>query len=51
MPYGTLAEQICQRFSSYEDLDRYDTTIEEREEYEPHIDRGGVVYAMLSAPS
>ncbi len=45
MPYGTLAEQICQRFSSYEDLDRYETTIEEREEYEPHIDRGGVVYA------
>jgi predicted GTPase len=43
MPYGTLAEQICQRFSSYEDLDRYHTTIEEREEYEPHIDRGGVV--------
>ncbi len=45
MPYGTLAEQICQRFSSYEDLDRYETTIEEREEYEPHIARGGVVYA------
>lgn len=45
MPYGTLAEQVCQRFSSYEDLDRYETTIEEREEYEPHIDRGGVVYA------
>jgi predicted GTPase len=45
MPYGTLADQICQRFSSYEDLDRYHTTIEEREEYEPHIDRGGVVYA------
>ena len=45
MPYGTLADQICQRFSSYEDLDRHQTTIEEREEYEPHIDRGGVVYA------
>jgi predicted GTPase len=45
MPYGNLAEQVCQRFSSYEDLDRYNTTIEEREEYEPHIDRGGVVYA------
>ena len=45
MPYGTLADQICQRFSSYEDLDRHHTTIEEREEYEPHIDRGGVVYA------
>lgn len=45
MPYGALADQICQRFSSYEDLDRHHTTIEEREEYEPHIDRGGVVYA------
>jgi predicted GTPase len=45
MPYGTLADQICQRFSSYDDLDRYNTTIEEREEYEPHIDRGGVVFA------
>lgn len=45
MPYGTLADQICQRFSSYEDLNRYHTTIEEREEYEPHIRRGGVVYA------
>jgi predicted GTPase len=45
MPYGTLAEQICQRFASYEDLDRHHTTIEEREEYEPHIDRGGVVFA------
>jgi predicted GTPase len=45
MPYGTLADRICQRFSSYEDLDRHHTTMEEREEYEPHIDRGGVVYA------
>jgi predicted GTPase len=45
MPYGTLADQICQRFASYEDLDRHHTTIEEREEYEPHIERGGVVYA------
>lgn len=45
MPYGTLAEQICQRFASYADLDRHQTTIEEREEYEPHIDRGGVVFA------
>lgn len=45
MPYGTLADQICQRFSSYEDLNRYHTTIEEREEYEPHISRGSVVYA------
>ena len=45
MPYGDLAEQACQRFATYEDLDRYKCTIEEREEYEPHIDRGFVVYA------
>lgn len=45
MPYGDLRKQICQRFASYEDLDRYRCTIEEREEYEPHIDRGVVVYA------
>jgi predicted GTPase len=45
MPYGDLREQICQRFASYQDLDRHKCTIEEREEYEPHIDRGVVVYA------
>jgi predicted GTPase len=45
MPYGDLVEQACQRFATYEDLDRYRCTIEEREEYEPHIDRGIVVYA------
>lgn len=45
MPYGDLRKQICQRFASYEDLDRYECTIEEREEYEPHLDRGVVVYA------
>lgn len=45
MPYGDLTRQILQRFGSYEDLDRYHTTIEEREEYEPHLDRGVVVYA------
>ncbi|HHN81926.1 MAG TPA: GTPase, partial [Methanomicrobia archaeon] len=45
MPYGDLDAQRCQRFASYGDLDRYDTTIEEREEYEPHIDNGIVVYA------
>jgi predicted GTPase len=45
MPYGNLVEQACQRFAAYEDLDRYRCTIEEREEYEPHIDRGMVVYA------
>ncbi|MBN1579732.1 MAG: GTPase [Anaerolineae bacterium] len=45
MPYGDLVKQACQRFETYEDLDRNDCTIEEREEYEPHIDRGVVVYA------
>ncbi|MCA9869247.1 MAG: GTPase, partial [Caldilineae bacterium] len=45
MPYGNIAEQAVQRFASYEDLDRYQCTIEEREEYEPHIDRGVIVYA------
>ncbi len=45
MPYGDLAAQAVQRFATREDLDRYDCTIEEREEYEPHIDRGVVVYA------
>ncbi|MGQ9713765.1 MAG: cyclic 2,3-diphosphoglycerate synthase [Anaerolineae bacterium] len=45
MPYGNLVEQACQRFATYEDLDRYRCTIEEREEYEPHLDRGIVVYA------
>ncbi len=45
MPYGDLTEQVCQRFASYEDLDTYHCTIEEREEYEPHIARGNVVYA------
>jgi predicted GTPase len=45
MPYGDLRRQIWQRFASYEDLDRNQCTIEEREEYEPHIDNGIVVYA------
>ena len=45
MPYCDLTTQICQRFASYEDLDKYGCTIEEREEYEPHIDNGIVVYA------
>lgn len=45
MPYGNLEEQIWQRFATYEDLNRHKCTIEEREEYEPHIDRGVVVYA------
>lgn len=45
MPYGDLVAQTCQRFANYQDLDRHNCTIEEREEYEPHIDRGVVVYA------
>jgi predicted GTPase len=47
MPYGELSKQICQRFASYEDLDTHQCTIEEREEYEPHIDNGFVVYAGI----
>ena len=45
MPYGNLEDQIWQRFASYEDLDRHKCTIEEREEYEPHIDNGILVFA------
>lgn len=45
MPYGDLTAQAVQRFASYADLDAYRCTIEEREEYEPHLDRGLVVYA------
>ncbi len=45
MPYGDLVKQRVQRFSSFEDLDRHDCTIEEREEYEPHLAEGTVVYA------
>ncbi len=45
MPYGNLAEQISERFATYEDLDKYKCTIEEREEYEPHIDLGAIIYA------
>lgn len=45
MPYGDLRKQVCQRYASYEDLDRHECTIEEREEYEPHIDMGIIVYA------
>jgi predicted GTPase len=45
MPYGNLVAQTAQRFADYDDLDEYECTIEEREEYEPHIDRGVVVFA------
>ncbi len=45
MPYGDLAKQAVQRFADYSDLDKHECTIEEREEYEPHIDNGVIVYA------
>ncbi|MGC9132414.1 MAG: cyclic 2,3-diphosphoglycerate synthase [Candidatus Micrarchaeia archaeon] len=45
MPYGNLKEQIIQRFEKLEDLEKNKCTIEEREEYEPHIKIGNVVYA------
>src|SRR3990172_2834813 len=45
MPYGDLRQQAVQRFSSYADLERYNCTIEEREEYEPHLDNGLIVFA------
>ena len=45
MPYGDLAKQAVQRFAAFADLDRYECTIEEREEYEPHLKTGTVVYA------
>jgi predicted GTPase len=45
MPYGNLRRQVCERFASLADLDKYECTIEEREEYEPHIENGIIVYA------
>ena len=45
MPYGDLEKQRVQRFKTFEDMDKANCTIEEREEYEPHINRGVVVYA------
>ncbi len=45
MPYGDLREQVWQRFAVYDDMKRHKCTIEEMEEYEPHIARGNVVYA------
>ena len=45
MPYGDLEKQAVQRYASYADLDKNECTIEEREEYEPHIDKGIIVYA------
>ncbi len=45
MPYGDLVRQRVQRFATYEDLDKHECTIEEREEYEPHLDNGMIVFA------
>jgi len=45
MPYGDLVKQKVQRFANYSDLDKHECTIEEREEYEPHIDNDVIVYA------
>src|SRR6058998_1836935 len=47
MPYGDLAAQAVQRFERYEDLEAADATIEEREEYEPHLAEGNLVYAGI----
>src|SRR3989454_12105898 len=47
MPYGDLARQGVQRFERYEDLDAADATIEEREEYEPHLAEGDLVFAGI----
>jgi predicted GTPase len=45
MPYGDLVKQAVQRFADYGDLEKHNCTIEEREEYEPHLDNGMIVYA------
>jgi predicted GTPase len=47
MPYGDLTKQAVQRFASYADLDDADCTIEEREEYEPHLAEGNLVFAGI----
>ncbi len=47
MPYGELSRQVCQRFASLADLDTHHCTIEEREEYEPHIVAGNLVFAGI----
>lgn len=51
MPYGDLVKQAVQRFGSYSDLDQHNCTIEEREEYEPHLDNGMIVYAGVDYES
>jgi predicted GTPase len=45
MPYGDLAKQAVQRMASIKEIDDYDCTIEEREEYEKHVEEGGIIYA------
>ena len=45
MPYGFIKKQVCQRFSSVKDLDKYNTTLEEREEYFPYIEKGITIYS------
>ncbi len=47
MPYGDLTKQVVQRFARYEDLDAAECTIEEREEYEPHLAEGNLVFAGI----
>ncbi len=47
MPYGDLTRQVCQRFATLEDMDKHECTIEEREEYEPHIVAGNVIFAGI----
>ena len=47
MPYGDLTRQIVQRFAAYEDFDKHACTIEEREEYEPVVDMGAIIYAGI----
>jgi len=51
MPYGNLVVQAVQRFADYDDMDEYECTIEEREEYEPYIDMGAVIYAGVDYPA
>ena len=47
MPYGNLVKQAVQRFATFKDLDDHDVTIEEREEYEPHLRNNRIVYAGI----
>ena len=51
MPYGDLAKQAVQRFASYDDFAKHECTIEEREEYEHHVDNGSIVYAGVDYAS